>query len=1064
MRSSLLFTLLVGLCFSARATDYYVSPGGNDQNNGTSAGSPWRTIARVNQSTYSYQPGDRILFERGGTWRGEVVLGSSGTAAQPITVGAYGSGAKPVIKGSEAVTGWTVYQGSIWKAPVAGGKVPQVYVGGQRMTQARYPNSGWLRNTQGGGNQLQSSDLTQPNGYWNGALAVVRSSNWAFDTMLVGSYANGTLQFTTPTTYLSNNPWGFYMRGKLSELDSPGEWYYDRAAQQLYLWAPGGANPNGLLVEAAVYANGVNCFWQRSNLRVENIEFRHQRLAGVRNDGALNVTATGCTFSNLYQGISSAGQGSTYTGNVMRDTYATAMWVLDNNVLIADNDLRRIALQEGEGENSWGYFGIRTNGSNVVIRGNVLDSTGYIGINAEKNALIEKNVVHRAVALLNDGGSIAIDNADGLVVQDNIVGDPIGRLDNGVALVTPYNENMTMGIYFGNTSIKNTTVQRNTVYGCHGSGIHVDHTMVSSGIQVKDNVLFNNTTQITMSDYSNNVGAGATAPYYVPVYNDVYSGNVMYALTKDQLCVRQFNVNGTGPVTFGTNANNRYFNPYNELSIEVVNYTAGTRRYTLERWQAEKGTDAGSTRSPLRLPGFATVQDLGANLVQNGDFAANVNGWTGWPTNAQVSRVTNFLDNGALKAYLPDNSMYASFTLHNPDPFPIQSGAWYRVRCSVQSNANGQLTIGVKGQSTVGNPYTVWQRDIPFSSERRDLEMYFQSNLTDQALVQFTNSWTDPMYYLDNVEVTRVNAQQLDPAERHKLLVNDQAAAQSFTLPAGCWKDMDGNFVSGNLSVPAYSSKVIYLYEGPECSLVVPTGGVKVKMNLGGAMDPGQNLMRDDLRQQGLIPSTEPYTAMGYTVENAGAAASAAVLQATGATAVVDWVLVQVHENNPGYMVAGRRAALVLRNGKVVMPDGNEVITFNATAAGRHISVRHRNHLGVLCTNLQAGSGELVDFTLDNLPTFGTGGRMVSDGRLALWPGDATGSGTVKYTGSGNARDAILNVVGGLVPTNVVTGYKREDVNMDGRVSYTGPNNDRERVLLTIGGNMGTAVRTESMP
>ncbi|MBS1939019.1 MAG: glycoside hydrolase, partial [Bacteroidetes bacterium] len=135
MRSLLLFSLFLSLCPAARATDYYVSPGGNDQNSGTSAGSPWRTIARVNQSTYSYQPGDRILFERGGTWRGEVVLGSSGTAAQPITVGAYGSGARPVIKGSEAVTGWTVYQGSIWKAPVAGGKVPQVYVGGQRMTQ-----------------------------------------------------------------------------------------------------------------------------------------------------------------------------------------------------------------------------------------------------------------------------------------------------------------------------------------------------------------------------------------------------------------------------------------------------------------------------------------------------------------------------------------------------------------------------------------------------------------------------------------------------------------------------------------------------------------------------------------------------------------------------------------------------------------------------------------------------------------------------------------------------------------------------------------------------------------
>ncbi|HMN06939.1 MAG TPA: right-handed parallel beta-helix repeat-containing protein [Flavobacteriales bacterium] len=1064
MRISVLAVLLL-VGHWAQATDYYVSPNGNDSNNGTSPSTPWKTISRVNQAPFSYQPGDRILFERGGTWRGEVLFGSSGTASQPITMGAYGTGAMPIIKGSVAVSGWTVYQGNIWRASVTSGKVEQVYVNGKRMTPARYPNTGFLYNTQGGGNQLQSNGLTQPNGYWNGATAVVRGSNWSWDTLFVTGYNNSTLQFSSGVTYLANNAWGFFLRGKLSELDSPGEWYYDRVAKQLYLWAPGGANPNSVQVEASVYANGVNCYWERTYQRVQDIEFMHQCNAGVLNDGANRLTVNNCSFRNLYKGIRSAGHNNTYSNNTLADTYATGITCLGNGDQVSGNSLKRIAMVDGEGESAWGYFGIRAIGTGVVIRENRLDSIGYTGINVNADALVEKNVVRRAVAILNDGGGIAFDHTNGMIIQDNIVSDILGSLDNGVAPTTPYNDHIAIGIFVGNTAVRNTIIQRNTVSNCPRYGINVDHTMVTSGVQVKNNVLFNNKVQLAVSDYSNNVGEGAVPPYYVANYNDVYSGNVLYSVAKDQLCMLHYNVHGPGTVDFGTFANNKYYSPYNELSIQVINFAAAApRSYTLERWQAEKGEDAGSTRSAQRLPDHAVTQELTGNLVQNGTFTNNVNGWTGWPTNAQVSHVTNYLDNGALKAYLPNNSIYPNFILRNPDPFPVQNNGWYRVRCSIQSNANGQATVGVKGESTSNNPYTIWQQDIPFSTERRDLEMFFRSNLTDQARIQFLNEWTDPMYYLDNVEVTRVNVQPLDPLLRHKLLVNDQPQAQSFTLPAGCWKDMDGNWVTGGVTVPAYGSKVVYLDDGPDCNLVSPIGGVKVKMYLAGAMRLGENLMGNELRTHGLIPASEPYSGQGYSVENAGATASTTVMQGSGAQAVVDWVLVQLHQDNSGYTLAGARAALLLRNGNVVTPEGNNIIVFNASAAGKHVAVRHRNHLGVLCTNVQAGNGELVDFTLAGLPTYGTGARTMVDERMALWAGSARGNGQVKYTGGMNDRDAILEVIGGQEPTSVVFGYRNTDINMDGFTSYTGQNNDREVILQALGGANATVVRTESMP
>jgi len=77
---------------------FYVSNQGIDSNSGTSAGSPWATIAKVNAQTF--QPGDHILFERGDTWTGSgVIVDAAGVAGAPIVYGAYGSGSKPKING-----------------------------------------------------------------------------------------------------------------------------------------------------------------------------------------------------------------------------------------------------------------------------------------------------------------------------------------------------------------------------------------------------------------------------------------------------------------------------------------------------------------------------------------------------------------------------------------------------------------------------------------------------------------------------------------------------------------------------------------------------------------------------------------------------------------------------------------------------------------------------------------------------------------------------------------------------------------------------------------------------
>jgi hypothetical protein len=71
---------------------YYVSPLGNDNNSGISPEEAWKTIDKVNQ--VDFEPGDRILFEGGETFKGNIrfTMSDSGTPENQIEVGSYGNG------------------------------------------------------------------------------------------------------------------------------------------------------------------------------------------------------------------------------------------------------------------------------------------------------------------------------------------------------------------------------------------------------------------------------------------------------------------------------------------------------------------------------------------------------------------------------------------------------------------------------------------------------------------------------------------------------------------------------------------------------------------------------------------------------------------------------------------------------------------------------------------------------------------------------------------------------------------------------------------------------------
>ncbi len=101
MKILIISALAITLCAHGQRSEpaaFYVdSATGNDLATGTSADRAWKTLAHVNRAEII--PGDKILFKRGGLWRGQL-RPKSGSEKNRVLYSSYGTGAKPIIQAS----------------------------------------------------------------------------------------------------------------------------------------------------------------------------------------------------------------------------------------------------------------------------------------------------------------------------------------------------------------------------------------------------------------------------------------------------------------------------------------------------------------------------------------------------------------------------------------------------------------------------------------------------------------------------------------------------------------------------------------------------------------------------------------------------------------------------------------------------------------------------------------------------------------------------------------------------------------------------------------------------
>ncbi|MEP0265938.1 hypothetical protein [Dokdonia sp.] len=177
-----------------------------------------------------------------------------------------------------------------------------------------------------------------------------------------------------------------------------------------------------------------------------------------------------------------------------------------------------------------------------------------------------------------------------------------------------------------------------------------------------------------------------------------------------------------------------------------------------------------------------------------------------------------------------------------------------------------------------------------------------------------------------------------------------------------------------------------------------------------------ETLMRDNLRTNGVLPTTSPYSD-SLTVDPV-------VFTVTGNDAIVDWVWVELRDATDRTIVIAGQSALLQRDGDIVTTDGVSSLSFSGIIASYHIKINHRSHLGITTANPIAldAMTTTLDFTVDTATTNGGAIALIplSNGNLALLAGDGNGDGSILNTDIVNALQA-----------SGTSGYLDNDANMD---------------------------------
>lgn len=513
---------------------FYVATNGNDRWSGTlptpnSSGDdgPFATLLRARDfirelKTSGHENDTFTVLVRSGTYnlKETFVLGpeDSGTASRPLVFKAFGD-EHPVLSGAGSINNFKPYKDKIYKAALKGTgleshNIRQLFANGQRQVLSRFPHADPLDPIGGGflyvdtpakkggkrAFKYQAGSVHEWANLRGAEVVIFPGPNYSNNIVSVAGIDRNTrvVTLSEDTSYEIESGNRYFFQNLLEELDSPGEWYFDRRGKAIYYWpASCMSSVNvtipvlGSILQVRGRKHGNRHYGTPSHIRFEGFTLENCEGSAIVVNGAKNTVIAGCTIHNAGDhGIEiQDGFENLAVGNDICDVGGVG-------ISISGGDRRALTPANNRAENNYihhvGTFlktssGIYCKGVGNVISHNLIHSTPRAGIWFDGNDhLIEYNRIYRVNQETQDSGMVYCSQIDwtkrGNVVRFNYLHDSGGfGWDSAVkAWHTPF---YTHGIYLDDWT-SGTEVYGNIIANAATSGI-----LIHGG---RDNIIENN--------------------------------------------------------------------------------------------------------------------------------------------------------------------------------------------------------------------------------------------------------------------------------------------------------------------------------------------------------------------------------------------------------------------------------------------------------------------------------------------------------------------------------------------------------------------------------------------
>jgi len=794
----LLFTFSISLAQNT----YYIAANGNDTNDGLSTSAPFKTIEKLN--TINLSAGDQVLFRKGDTFSGQIAITKSGSSANPITYSSYGSGNKPIISGAISANFSNSGQANVYEAAI-NSTVNGLHFNNDKATLAREPNTGFFSIPGITATSItDNTNLNKGGNYFQNTNVRLRTSNFTFEARKITSSGSGSINWSDNLFYTPTPDYGYFLDNHIDFLDNNNEWYYDESANKLYYYS--NSNPGSGL--ASIHEFGAKFGTNISNIIINELDFRNQYHDAINLFGTVsNVTINNCNFQNIERhAINFVGTYTTVeiSNNTFENIYGSGIMSNSlNDTKIQFNDFKDIGLWQGYGAvfegipiNNNSAIGIK--GNNIHVHHNTTENTGYIGIRVDGvDNLIEKNIIKNAVLTLNDGGGLYCwgEGSYNSTFRYNLVDNVVGNTDG-----TPGKGLIIAALYLDNGSHDNT-IEANMLLNSSHMGMLSNRG--TSGHIIKDNLFFNYDLNglVFANDVSDRINV-----------NNTLTDNTFVSLKPDNYFISKSTTNNTDNYNPGTLNNNTYFNPFEAIGFKSSKTGSGTihREFSLPAWKAETGGESSSKNLFFGWNEYEVTDTTGNNLINNGTFDNDVNGWSKWSNGtATLTYAAGELNNGALNLNLTSSGNNDKAFAINILKEPLNANQWYQMSFTAKGNKNANIEVIPKQHYGSYGPLGVTNK-LPLYDEAETYQYTFKaSEDTDPARVDFQIDKNAQTYWLDDVALLPVNVEQRDPKQKIKVYYNASDEEKTISLPSGTFAKLDNTTVNGSITLAAWSAVVL---------------------------------------------------------------------------------------------------------------------------------------------------------------------------------------------------------------------------------------------------------------